>query len=138
MPLRFPLLLAVLGALAACKPNTPPPVTDPPPSPPPVATPADPLPAPPDRADADVDGDGFAWPASVGAFGGGYPMDRDPCRKLGETPVTGDYLDHTRDLVGCPGGPDSAVARALVAGGGRVVGQHDGVTMISIPGAEGP
>lgn len=86
-----------------------------------------------DPSDPDSDGDGFAWPVSVGAFGRGYPLDRDPCRKLGETAVTANYLDHTRDLIGCPGGPDSPVVRALVAGGGRVVGQHDGVTMISVP-----
>lgn len=127
------VVLAALAALAACKPNTPPPVTDAPPSPPPVATPGDPLPAPPDRADPDVDGDGFRWPASVGAFGGGYPMDRDVCRKLGETPFTNRYLDHERQLVGCPGSRDSNAAKAMVSFGGEIVGEHDGVTLISMP-----
>jgi len=134
MPRRLVVLTVLAAAaLAACKPNTPPPVTDPPASPPPVATPGDPLPGPPDRTDRDVDGDGFVWPASVGAFEGGYPMDRDPCRKLGETPFTNPYLDHERQLVGCPGPRASPAAAAMVSFGGEIVGEHDGVTLISMP-----
>lgn len=137
MSRRFPVLLIALAAVAACKPNTPPPVTEPPPSPPPVATPTDPLPAPEGPTPATPSGS-FVWPASVGAFGDGYPRSGDPCRRLGEADATGEYLDHTRDLVGCPGGPETAAARAIVAGGGRVVGQHDGVTMISVYAGERP
>lgn len=75
----------------------------------------------------------FAWPASLRPFGDGYPQAGDPCRRLGETSAVVNYLDHTRDLVGCPGPADSAEARAILATGkALVVDQIDGVTLLSI------
>jgi hypothetical protein len=76
----------------------------------------------------------FAWPASLAAFGDGYPAAGDVCRRLGESAATSEYLDHMATLVGCPGARDSASARAIVQRlHGRVVGETDGVTLISVP-----
>jgi hypothetical protein len=76
----------------------------------------------------------FAWPASLAPFGDGYPAAGDVCRRLGESAATSEYLDHTATLVGCPGARDSTSAQAIVQGlQGRVVGETDGVTLISVP-----
>jgi hypothetical protein len=76
----------------------------------------------------------FAWPASLAPFGDGYPNAGDACRRLGEAPATSAYLDHTATLVGCPGGADSASVRAMLREHrGHVVGEADGVTLISVP-----
>ncbi|NKJ50474.1 hypothetical protein CIC12_27875 [Burkholderia sp. SG-MS1] len=76
----------------------------------------------------------FAWPASLAPFGDGYPKAGDACRRLGESPATAAYLDHTATLVGCPGGADSASVRAMLRDHrGHVVGQAEGVTLISVP-----
>ncbi|RQH07586.1 hypothetical protein D1Y85_07935 [Paraburkholderia dinghuensis] len=76
----------------------------------------------------------FAWPATLAPFGNGYPKPGDRCRRLGESPATSAFLDHTATLVGCPGPSDSESAQAIVHGEhGRVVGEAEGVTLISIP-----
>lgn len=76
----------------------------------------------------------FVWPASLVPFGDGYPAAGDVCRRLGESAATSGYLDHTATLVGCPGARDSANAQAIVQGlHGRVMGEIDGVTLISVP-----
>jgi hypothetical protein len=82
--------------------------------------------------------DGFVWPASLAAFGDGYPSAGDVCRRLGESPATSAYLDHMATLVGCPGDRGSDSARAIERDlHGRVVGEAHGVTLISVPDEAG-
>jgi hypothetical protein len=81
----------------------------------------------------------FAWPSSFVVMGDGYPHAGDACRRLGESAATANYLDHTAMLVGCPGPSNSAAARAILDHRrARVVGDADGVTLISISTEGGP
>lgn len=76
----------------------------------------------------------FAWPSSLRPFGDGYPDPGSPCRQLGESSAVANYLDHTLDLVGCPGTSDSSAVQALVAGQkAQVVDDIDGVTVLVVP-----
>lgn len=68
-----------------------------------------------------------SFPPSLNVFGDGYPAKGSPCRRLGESASTSDWLDASADLVGCPT-KDSA--KAL---GGRVVGKVEGITVVSVP-----
>lgn len=68
-----------------------------------------------------------AFPASLRVVGDGYPVSGAPCRRLGESEATVDWLDDSADLVGCPT-KDSA--REL---GGKLVGVIDGITLVSVP-----
>jgi hypothetical protein len=70
-----------------------------------------------------------AWPASLPAFGDGFPKAGDPCRRVGESAATINFLDHTASLVGCLSPDDAAKL------GGRVVATIDGVTLVSVPNA---
>jgi nitrous oxide reductase accessory protein NosL len=67
------------------------------------------------------------WPASLMVFGDGFPNPGDPCRRIGESQATVNFLDHTATLAGCQSAADAARL------GGRIVGTVDGVTLVSIP-----
>ena len=72
-------------------------------------------------------------PDELRPFGDGFPTKGSPCRRLGESAATSNYLDHTRILVGCPGTRESAVVQTVVATGGHIVAELDGVVMLSVP-----
>jgi len=68
-----------------------------------------------------------AWPTSLRVVGDGFPNAGDPCRRIGESEATADFLDHTATLAGCLSAADAARL------GGRVVATVDGVTLVSVP-----
>lgn len=80
-----------------------------------------------DSAPAEAPAAPAAIPASLAPFGEGYPNAGDPCRRLGESAATANWLDDSAVLVGCP------TAEAAAALGGRVVETVEGVTVVSIP-----
>lgn len=67
------------------------------------------------------------WPASLTVVGDGFPNPGDVCRKIGETAATVNYLDDSATLAGCLTAEDAAKL------GGKVVGEVDGVTLVSVP-----
>ncbi len=78
-----------------------------------------------------------AWlkpPAGIHPFGGGYPEEDDQCRRIGESELTIDWLDHTRVLIACPGSADSAdVMNALELLKGTLIMEVEGFSVISAP-----
>ena len=88
-------------------------------------------------SDAKKPADEFAWPASLVTVGDGYPAPGAPCRRVGESAATSDFLDDSATLVGCPGRPDDPVATAITTVAGEVMDEVDGVTLISVPAARG-
>jgi hypothetical protein len=84
----------------------------------PAATPA---------ADAAASATTATWPAILKVVGDGFPNAGDPCRVIGESEATANFLDHTATLAGCLSAADAARL------GGRVVATVDGVTLVSVP-----
>jgi hypothetical protein len=68
------------------------------------------------------------WPKALNPFGDGYPKAGDPCRRVGESAATADFLDDSAILVGCP----ASDAAAIAALGGKTVGEVEGIALISI------
>jgi hypothetical protein len=102
------MLVAATMAVAGCQKSTEP------------AAPASTGSAEPPAADG-------AWPSSLRVFGDGFPNPGDPCRRVGESEATANFLDHTATLAGCLSADDAAKL------GGAVVATVDGVTLVSIP-----
>lgn len=71
-----------------------------------------------------------AFPDGLKVMSEGYPYPGGPCRLLGETFATSELLDDSADLLGCPA---DAMTDPKVAGLGRVVGQFEGVVLVSVP-----
>lgn len=89
-------------------------------------------PATPPQTDESASAEDFAWPASLPAFGDGFPQAGAPCRRIGESAATVDYLDDSAALVGCPTQADAAKL------GGTILKQVDGVTLVSVPNTPAP
>ncbi len=68
-----------------------------------------------------------AWPASLGTIGDGFPNPGDPCKRLGESAATVNYLGDSTTLVGCLSADDAAKL------GGKLVATVDGVTLVTVP-----
>lgn len=92
----------------------------------PAAT-AAPAPAPETPAATAAVAVATEWPSSLHVFGDGFPNPGDPCRRVGESAATADFLDHTAALVGCHAQADAAKL------GGKVVATVDGITLVSVP-----
>lgn len=67
------------------------------------------------------------WPANLPVVGDGFPSAGAPCRRIGESAATVNYLDDSASLVGCKAQAD---AEAL---GGKVLTVIDGITLVSVP-----
>ncbi|MGJ5618330.1 hypothetical protein [Sulfitobacter sp. MF3-043] len=69
---------------------------------------------------------------SLPFFGDGYRFKGDACRRLGESPETAEYLDHTADLVGCPEGLEN-LGVFVTDSGAQEVARQDGYILYSVP-----
>lgn len=76
--------------------------------------------------------DTFVFPEGLRVMDGGYPYAGGPCRLLGETFATSELLDDSANLLGCP---SDAMNNPRIKAAGRVVGEYEGVVLISVPKA---
>lgn len=83
--------------------------------------------APEANANSTLNSDNGATPTGLPLFGEGYPAKGDPCRRVGESAETVDFLDDSADLVGCP---DEQSARSL---NGKTLKTIDGTILVSVP-----
>jgi hypothetical protein len=88
--------------------------------------------APAVETDAAADAPAPLPETSLPVFGDGYPEAGDPCRRFGESAETIEFLDHTRDLVGCPEAWSGREAYAASVNAEEVLRQ-DGWVLYSIP-----
>ncbi|MEM7473027.1 MAG: hypothetical protein AAF340_16890 [Pseudomonadota bacterium] len=65
-------------------------------------------------------------------FGDGYRAEGDQCRQLGEDAFTGEFLDHTADLVGCPEDMEN-LGVFITETGAIEVARKDGYILFSVP-----
>ena len=85
---------------------------------------------------ATPDANDVAWPDGL-VIVDAFPSPGDPCRQLGESDATREYLDHTSTVVGCPGGASDEAAQGLVDSSGALVVKEMGdVTILAVPGPE--
>ncbi len=63
---------------------------------------------------------------------GGYRSEDDWCQLTGESPFTGEFLDHTADLVSCPTG-SSAEQSLLEMYNAQKMAETGGYSVYSIP-----
>jgi len=70
-----------------------------------------------------------SWPASLNVMGDGFPNAGDPCRVIGESAATVNYLDDSATLAGCLSADDAAKL------GSSVIATIEGVTLVSVPNA---
>lgn len=68
-----------------------------------------------------------SWPESVPPANDGYPDVGDPCRLVGESEATRPYIEDDAELVGCRDPRDAAMLDDA-----RVVGEVDGITLVSV------
>ncbi len=65
-------------------------------------------------------------------FDEGYRAEGDQCRQLGEDGFTGEFLDHTADLVGCPEGMEN-LGVFIADTDAQEVARKDGYILYSVP-----
>ncbi|EXG83031.1 hypothetical protein G570DRAFT_0008 [Sphingomonas jaspsi DSM 18422] len=79
-----------------------------------------------------LNSDNSATPAGLPLFGDGYPSKGDPCRRVGESAATVDFLDDSADLVGCPSAKDAGALS------GKVVATIGETILVSVPRKSAP
>ena len=84
-----------------------------------------------DQADPAIQPALTAIAETLAPFGDGYPDSGDPCRRLGESAATQEYLDDSAILVGCA---TQAQAEALAeAENAEMIGEREGAFLLSVP-----
>ena len=65
-------------------------------------------------------------------FGTGYRAEGDPCRRVGESAFTNQFLDDSSDLVGCPAGMEN-LGVFVTETDAVLVAQVGGTNLYSVP-----